>query len=529
MTTYYTVTGNPISLSRGASSLIRAEYTLVQTGFATVNTEMVLKAPLASPTFTGVPAAPTAAFGTNTTQLATTAFVTGYYAPIASPTFTGTPVAPTAALGTSTTQLATTAFAQTMQDPAFTGTPTVPTASAGTATTQIASCAFVVATSFSAALPGQTGNSGKFVTTDGSNASWAAVTPPQVVRQARTSNTILSAADSQNLIDITSGTFSQTFTAAATLGSGWFVYLRNSGTGLITLDPDGAELIDGLSTFIMYPGECRLVQCTGTAFTSVVLTPFNYTTTATVTFTTPPGYALFGGLLWGGGGGGGYGVTGQITGGGGGGACVPFTLTAAAMGVSKTITIGAGGTAPTSAGVGGTGGTSDIGSTLVTAYGGGGGGGNGAVAYYGGGGGGALSAGAPGNSTTGGLGGYPGPRQVAAATTATIEQNTGFGGAIGGLNTAGANHSAWGGAGGAASTNSASPKAIYGGSGGGGINGSNALVAAGTSMFGGNGGAASVAGTATDGSVPGGGGGATQSGPAAGAGGGGQCIIWGVV
>jgi hypothetical protein len=33
-------------------------------------------APLASPTFTGVPAAPTATAGTNTTQLATTAFVT---------------------------------------------------------------------------------------------------------------------------------------------------------------------------------------------------------------------------------------------------------------------------------------------------------------------------------------------------------------------------------------------------------------------------------------------------------------------
>ena len=34
-----------------------------------------LKAPLASPTFTGTPAAPTATVGTNTTQLATTAFV----------------------------------------------------------------------------------------------------------------------------------------------------------------------------------------------------------------------------------------------------------------------------------------------------------------------------------------------------------------------------------------------------------------------------------------------------------------------
>ena len=33
------------------------------------------RAPLASPTFTGTPAAPTAATGTNTTQIATTAFV----------------------------------------------------------------------------------------------------------------------------------------------------------------------------------------------------------------------------------------------------------------------------------------------------------------------------------------------------------------------------------------------------------------------------------------------------------------------
>jgi hypothetical protein len=38
-----------------------------------------------------------------------------------------------------------------------------------------ASTAFVAATAFSAALPSQTGNAGKFVTTDGTNASWAAM------------------------------------------------------------------------------------------------------------------------------------------------------------------------------------------------------------------------------------------------------------------------------------------------------------------------------------------------------------------
>lgn len=42
---------------------------------AEIATELALKATLASPTFTGTPAAPTAAPGTNTTQVATTAFV----------------------------------------------------------------------------------------------------------------------------------------------------------------------------------------------------------------------------------------------------------------------------------------------------------------------------------------------------------------------------------------------------------------------------------------------------------------------
>lgn len=52
-----------------------------------------LKADLAGPTFTGVPAAPTASAATSTTQLATTAFATtadNLKANLASPTFTGT-------------------------------------------------------------------------------------------------------------------------------------------------------------------------------------------------------------------------------------------------------------------------------------------------------------------------------------------------------------------------------------------------------------------------------------------------------
>jgi hypothetical protein len=68
-----------------------------------------------------------------------------------------------------------------LASPAFTGTPTAPTQTVGDSTTKLATTAFVTATAFSTALPGQAGNAGKFVTTDGANASWAPVSqvPPQ--------------------------------------------------------------------------------------------------------------------------------------------------------------------------------------------------------------------------------------------------------------------------------------------------------------------------------------------------------------
>jgi hypothetical protein len=80
---------------------------------------------LASPTFTGTPLSTTAAVDTNTTQIATTAYVVGQgYAKLASPSFTGTPSLPTGTTGVTqspgnnTTALATTAFV-TAAVPAF--------------------------------------------------------------------------------------------------------------------------------------------------------------------------------------------------------------------------------------------------------------------------------------------------------------------------------------------------------------------------------------------------------------------------
>lgn len=52
-----------------------------------------------------------------------------------------------------------------------------PTPTVGDSSTKIATTAFVAATAFSSALPGQSTNAGKFLTTDGSAASWGDVAP----------------------------------------------------------------------------------------------------------------------------------------------------------------------------------------------------------------------------------------------------------------------------------------------------------------------------------------------------------------
>ena len=60
------LSGNPLKIVKGSE---------IDTEFNNIATAVATKADLASPTFTGTPAAPTASVGTNTTQLATAALV----------------------------------------------------------------------------------------------------------------------------------------------------------------------------------------------------------------------------------------------------------------------------------------------------------------------------------------------------------------------------------------------------------------------------------------------------------------------
>jgi hypothetical protein len=99
-------------------------------------------------------------------------------------------------------------------------------------------------------------------------AEWAAV--EQSTLEARTSNTALLVSDKGKIIEFTgSSTYSQTFGPAADLGNGWDVWLLDSGTGVITLDPNSTEQIDSATTKRMPKDTILYVRCNGSSFRTI--------------------------------------------------------------------------------------------------------------------------------------------------------------------------------------------------------------------------------------------------------------------
>jgi len=69
----------------------------------------------------------------------------------------------------------------------------------------------------------------------------------------------------------TGGVGTIALTAAATLGDDWFFMVRNNGTGLLTIDPNASELINGDSSLALQIGDSAFVVCSGGAFYTVGL------------------------------------------------------------------------------------------------------------------------------------------------------------------------------------------------------------------------------------------------------------------
>lgn len=110
---------------------------------------------------------------------------------------------------------------------------------------------------------------------------------PVANRLAKTSAYTVVAADRGAVIDCTSGTFSVTLTAAATLGAGYSVAVYNSGSGTITIDPNSSETIrdpsGSATTKTLAQGAGYILFCDGAGWL-VVATASSAGATGTVTF-----------------------------------------------------------------------------------------------------------------------------------------------------------------------------------------------------------------------------------------------------
>lgn len=100
--------------------------------------------------------------------------------------------------------------------------------------------------------------------------------------------------DRSNTYVWTGGAGTLTLTAASTLGDNWFMFLRNGGSGTLTVAGSGGNTINGSASLLFQPNDSAIIVCSGTTFYTVGLgksTQFNFTqltknvTTGTYTLT----------------------------------------------------------------------------------------------------------------------------------------------------------------------------------------------------------------------------------------------------
>lgn len=92
------------------------------------------------------------------------------------------------------------------------------------------------------------------------------VTQATIVRSAKTTAYVVTPTDNGALIDCTSGTFTVTLPVAATAGAGFNVRVINTGSGVITVDGDGSETINGDLAHTLLQFQYVHLYCTGSAW-----------------------------------------------------------------------------------------------------------------------------------------------------------------------------------------------------------------------------------------------------------------------
>jgi len=79
-------------------------------------------------------------------------------------------------------------------------------------------------------------------------------------------DTIVASDIGKTLLFNSSTAFTLAATSAAALGDGFFCWFKNINAGLVTLDPNSPETIDGRTTIIAPKGDSGMIVCDGTGF-----------------------------------------------------------------------------------------------------------------------------------------------------------------------------------------------------------------------------------------------------------------------
>jgi len=88
------------------------------------------------------------------------------------------------------------------------------------------------------------------------------------------------AADRSSTYVWTGGAGTLTLTLASTLADNWFMFVRNSGTGALTVAGSGGNTINASASIILQPTDSAIIVCSGSTFYTVGLgksTQFNFT------------------------------------------------------------------------------------------------------------------------------------------------------------------------------------------------------------------------------------------------------------
>ena len=83
------------------------------------------------------------------------------------------------------------------------------------------------------------------------------------VTQSISTTTSLDSSDDGNHV-VATGTITITLPAVTVVGTGFVVSIRNAGTGLVTIDGNGAETINGSTTLVLFPGDSCIFTSSST-------------------------------------------------------------------------------------------------------------------------------------------------------------------------------------------------------------------------------------------------------------------------